>query len=146
MPVDDDSPTENFRFAIGTLEGRVRFDLGSVIPIAALRSYSWHANTRAPQLYRAYGADGTAPGFEPSPKFGTDPRKCGWTLIANVDTRPASGPPGGKHAVDISHRSGLLGQYRYLLFEMFPTETDDGNGNTFYSEIDVIRRKRGPIR
>jgi hypothetical protein len=140
MPKEDDSPGENFRFAIGTLEGRVRFDLGSVLPVSEIHSYSWHPNTRAPQLYRVYGSDGAGAGFDPAPKFGTDPAERGWTLIADVDTRPATGPPGGKYAVSISRDSGGLGNCRYLLFVMFPTEADDGSGNTFYSEIDVIRK------
>jgi peroxiredoxin len=141
MPSNDDSRDQNFRFAIGSLEGRVRFDLGGIIPISEVRSYSWHANTRGPQLYRLFAADGVAPGFDPAPKIGADPTAHGWTLIANVDTRPPNDSPGGKYAVSISRPAQSLGSYRYLLFQMFPTEAEDGSGNTFYSEIDVIRQK-----
>ena len=31
-----------------------------------------------------------------------------------------------------------LGRYRYLLFDISRTESDDDYGNTFYGEIDVI--------
>jgi hypothetical protein len=37
----------------------------------------------------------------------------------------------------------MVGKYRYLLFDIFRTETADPFGNTFYSEIDVIDRN-GP--
>jgi hypothetical protein len=58
--------------------------------------------------------------------------------VANVDTRPASGPDGGQYGVSISDSSGSLGQFRYLLFDMARTEDRDPFGNTFYSEIDVV--------
>src|SRR5438034_6484004 len=35
-------------------------------------------------------------------------------------------------------KAGALGQYRYLLFDIFRTGMDDNFDNTFYSEIDVI--------
>ena len=34
-----------------------------------------------------------------------------------------------------------IGKYRYLLFDISRTETDDDFGNTFYSEITVIEKK-----
>ena len=77
--------------------------------------------------------------FNPGPKIGTDPASCGWTLVATVDTRPANQPPGGQYKVTITNPNGVLGKYRYLLFEMFPTETNDSWGHTFYSEITVTR-------
>jgi len=33
-----------------------------------------------------------------------------------------------------------LGNYRYLLFDCYVTELYDNWGNTFYSEIDVVRK------
>jgi hypothetical protein len=141
MPTSQDERDQNFRFAMGTLEGRVRFDLGHVVPISEINSYSWHSDTRAPQLYRVFGSNGDAASFDLAPKIGIDPASCGWTIIADVDTRPQSGPVGGRYAVNLSNSSGLLGSYRYLLFVMFATETDDDSGHTFYSEIDVIQRK-----
>jgi hypothetical protein len=40
--------------------------------------------------------------------------------------------------VSIADSDGSLGKFRYLLFDIVKTETDDPFGNTFYSEIDVI--------
>jgi len=69
-----------------------------------------------------------------------DPQGAAWKLIASVDTRPAEGTMGGQYGVSISDAEGILGEYRYLLFDIFRTEDDDSFGNTFYSEIDVIDR------
>lgn len=71
----------------------------------------------------------------------TDPAKCGWKLLATVDTRPKDGKPGGQYGVSITGSSGALGKFRYLLFDVVPTETDDPWGNTFFSEIDVLQKK-----
>src|SRR6185369_10284033 len=68
----------------------------------------------------------------------TKPESCGWKLIGKVDTRPTEGQGGGQYGVSISDSSGDIGKYRYLLFDLFRTETADPFGNTFYSEIDVI--------
>ena len=64
----------------------------------------------------------------------------GWRQIAFVDTRPKEGDGGGQYAVSLTDTTGSLGRYRYLLFDVFETESDDVWGNTFYSEIDVIRK------
>lgn len=141
LPPNNDAPGKNFFFAMGTLEGRFRIDLRAAIPIARINSYSWHKDNRAPQVYKLYGSDGNAAGFNPAPKIGTDPATCGWTYIATVDTRPVGSPPGGRYAVSISDPSGTIGNYRYLLFETFVTETADMWGHTFYSEISVIQRR-----
>ena len=77
-------------------------------------------------------------GFKAEPKRGTDPESCGWKLVAKVDSRPKDGPVGGQYGVSISDSGGSLGQYRYLLFDISKTESEDPFGNTFYSEIDVI--------
>jgi len=58
--------------------------------------------------------------------------------LTRIDTRPSKGEMGGQYGVSISDSSGTLGHYRYLLFVMACTESDDDFGNTFYSEIDVI--------
>jgi RNA polymerase sigma factor (sigma-70 family) len=138
MPHDEDEPNENFRFAIDSGEGRVKADLKRSIPIAQINTYSWHTDTRAPQYYRVYGSNGNAAGFD----AGRDPASCGWELIASVDTRPPANPqPGGRYAVSISGATGPIGPFRYLLFVMLPTETADGFGHTFYSEIDIVEKK-----
>jgi hypothetical protein len=138
LPVEEDQPDSNFFFAEDTAGGRVEADLGNVIPVKEINSYSWHPNTRGPQVYRLYASDGTADDFNAKPGTGIDPEKTGWKLIAIVDTRPKSGDGGGQYGVNISDSTGLIGKFRYLLFDMSRTEADDSFGNTFYSEINVI--------
>jgi hypothetical protein len=138
MPTEEDQPDENFFFNADTPGGRLRLDLNQVKTIQQINTYSWHANTRGPQVYKVYGASGTGDGFNASPKRGVDPATCGWTLIASVDTRPKDGEPGGQYGVSIGASAGAVGDYRYLLFDCSATESDDGFGNTFYSEIDVL--------
>jgi hypothetical protein len=133
-PGDWDEPASNLFFAPGTWGGRVRIDLGAVTSIAQINSYSWHPDSRAPQLYKVYGSDGSEPNLNLSPESRIDPAKAGWKLIAFVDTRPAEGESGGQYGVSIRD----VGRYRYLLFDVFETEGDDDWSNTFYSEIDVI--------
>ncbi|MCU0913417.1 MAG: basic secretory family protein [Planctomycetes bacterium] len=139
VPTEDDQPGENFFFNAGTAGGRLLVDLGAVIDIKQINTYSWHPGSRGPQVYTLYAGSGTVPGFEPQPKSGTDPQQCGWARIAQVDTRPRSGPDGGQYGVTIRDAAdGIVGRYRYLLFEIARTERQDGFGNTFYSEIDVV--------
>jgi hypothetical protein len=137
LPDEEDQPTENFFFDAGTEGGRLQVDLGSVIAIRQINSYSWHPGDRAPQVYRLYAADGAAAGFEATPAKDRDLEKCGWKLLANVDTRPRNGERGGQYGVSISDTGGSLGRFRYLLFDVARTEERDTFGNTFYSEIDV---------
>jgi hypothetical protein len=141
VPTEEDQPEQNFFFNAGTPGGRILVDLGSVIEIKAVNTYSWHPNTRGPQVYELFASDGASPDFAREPKKSADLEKSGWKRIAKVDTRPKSGEPGGQYAVSISDSEGLLGKYRYLLFDMVKTESDDEFGNTFYSEIDVIDAK-----
>jgi hypothetical protein len=138
VPSGEDEPSANFFFRAGTDGGRIQIDLGSVISVQQVGSYSWHAGPRAPQVYELYAADGTAAGFKPEPKKGTDPATCGWKFVASVDTRPKDGDGAGQHGVAITDSTGVLGKYRYLLFDIARTEDRDAFGNTFYSEIDVI--------
>ena len=138
VPTEEDQPSENFFFNAGTEGGRLLIDLGNTIAVKQVSTYSWHPNTRGPQVYELYAGDGKADGFNAQPKKGTDPATCGWKLIAKVDTRPDDGQGGGQYAVSISDSGGAIGTYRYLLFDISRTESTDPFGNTFYSEIDVI--------
>ena len=108
-------------------------DFTTTIEIAQVNTYSWHPNSRGPQLYKLYAADGSDPKFNPDPKRGIDPSTCGWKLIALVSTLPDSGDGGGQYASSVTD----VGKYRYLLFDCYVTELYDNWGNTFYSEIDV---------
>ena len=137
VPIDEDRPTENFFFGVGTKGGRLLVDLGAIAEVRNVNTYSWHSDTRGPQVYRLYAADGNADDFNAQPKQGADPEKCGWKRVADVDTRPKEGEGGGQYGVSISESGGVLGKYRYLLFDVSRTEATDPFGNTFYSEIDV---------
>ena len=105
--------------------------------LTAVNSYSWHPDTRGPQVYKLYASDGTTEGFNAKPK-GVAPESCGWKLLANVDCRTSQNESGGQYGVSISDSTGSLGEWRYLLFAIQATESDDPFGNTFYSEIDLI--------
>jgi Peptidase of plants and bacteria len=138
VPTDADEPGENFFFNVNTDGGRLLVDLTNAVNISQINTYSWHTDTRAPQVYKLYGSDGTAKDFEEEPKRDTNPEQHGWKLITKVDTRPKEGEKGGQYGVSISDSEGTIGKYRYLLFDCSRTEDDDAFGNTFYSEIDVL--------
>jgi hypothetical protein len=142
VPTEEDQPDRNVFFDAGTGGGRFRLDLGGAFELAQVNTYSWHLDTRGPQVYRLWTSDGTAPRFNGEPKGNVDPATCGWKLIAVVDTRKKDGKgDGGQYGVSITDASGSLGKYRYLLFDCYVTETGDDFGNTFYSEVDVIVKK-----
>jgi len=140
LPDAEDQPRRNFFLNTGTGGGRIRMDLGSVIALAQINSYSWHSGSRGPQLYRVWASDGAAANFNATPRGTIDPATCGWTSIAIVDTR-TNDEDGGQYGVSITDLSGSLGKFRYLLFDLYPVEVADNSGNTFYSEIDVIAKK-----
>jgi len=141
LPTADDEPGANLFFRAGSMGGRLRIDLGSVIEVAQINTYSWHPNSRGPQLYKLYAADGLDPRFNADPKRPLDPATCGWKLITTVSTLPKEGNYGGQYGVSITGGDGVLGNYRYLLFDCYPAEINDDWGNTFYSEIDVVAKK-----
>jgi predicted alpha-1,2-mannosidase len=139
LPTGEDQPEENFFFNAGTSGGRLEVDLGGVTSLRQINTYSWHPNTRGPQVYTLYASDGTASDFNAAPKSGMDPQMCGWKLKVKVNTKSQNADDdGGQYCVSISDTDGVLGKYRYLLFDMARTENDDDFGNTFYSRIDVI--------
>ena len=140
LPASQDQPRANFFSSAGSSGGRFRLDLGRLVEIAQVNSYSWHPNSRGPQVYLLYASDGADPKFNAEPKGYVDPTTAGWVLLTIVDTRQKYGPMGGQYGVSVAATNGILGKYRYLLFDTVATETDDDWGNTFYSEIDVISR------
>ena len=135
LPNSGDQPAANFFFR-GPDGGRLLVDLGSVIDLRQINTYSWHPDVRGPQVYQLYASDGKAPVFAAQPKRPADPARAGWRLIASVDTRPKDGPLGGQYGVSIAD----AGAARYLLFDIARTESADPFGQTFFSEIDVIDR------
>jgi hypothetical protein len=140
LPAAEDEPAENFFFDAGTKGGRLLVDLRDVLEIKQVNTYSWHAGPRGPQVYALYGSDGQPAGFEARPKDGTVPQQCGWKAITRVDTRQQYGLAAGQYGVSISGRGDALGRFRYLLFVVSCTETQNEFGNTFFSEIDILDR------
>lgn len=133
---NDDQPSTAFFFAEHTVGGRLKLDLGAVKEIGQINTYSWHTDTRAPQVYKVYVADGTEDGFDADPKMFVDPALVGWTLLASVDTRKGGG---GQYGVSVGDGDGVsMGKAQYVLFDISRTESDDTNGNTFFNEIDVV--------
>jgi hypothetical protein len=141
LPAGEDQPAANVFFSAGSSGGRFRMDLGRTIDIAQVNTYSWHPNSRGPQLYKLYAADDYE-SLDLNPKRGIDPATRGWKFIATVSTLPSQGEDGGQYGVSVRDPSGSLGNYRYLLFDCYVTELYDNWGNTFYSEIDVIAKPR----
>lgn len=121
-------------------EGRFHADLGASVKLRAVRSYSWHRDRRAPQVYTLWGSN------EPTmPDAGfTSARDTRWKLLARVDTTKLG--DGGVHAVEVvaendgssgeddanaaRRETREIGAYRYLLF-ITPSQ------GTFFSEVDV---------
>ena len=136
LPQEEDEPGGNVFFRAGSTGGRFRMDLITPIEIARINSYSWHPNSRGPQLYKVYGADGSESNLNLDPKRGVDPASCGWKLIALVSTLSDKTDDGGQYAASVSD----VGKYRYLLFDCYVTELYDNWGNTFYSEIDILKK------
>jgi len=125
----------------GSDGGRLVIDMTRDLAIAYIASFSWHRGSRGPQpqVYTLFAADGLSPVFQHDPRRGTDPALCGWMRLARVDTRPTDGAEGGgQHGVAIRALRGPLGTFRYLLFDIEPTQTRDAFGHTFFSEIDVV--------
>jgi hypothetical protein len=146
-PTRDQDESLMCTFMPGSVEGRIKADLGRTIAVEQINSYAWYKDShRWAQVYRVYGSDGTKAGFDPEPKNGTDPASCGWSLIAAVDTRETRGgtmlrdDDRGQSGVSIRGEAGAIGKYRYLLFVTFATETHNAWGQTFWSEIDVVGR------
>ena len=137
-PSEEDQPSANFFFRGGTQGGRFSADLGAIVSVAAVSSYSWHPGGRGPQVYTLYGATGTNAGFVAAPARPADPAASGWALIAKVDTRKAAEKFGGQYAVCVTNNSSTLGAFRYFLWDVQPTDNNDPFGQTFYSEIDVV--------
>ena len=138
VPTEEDQPSANFFFRGGSQGGRIAADLGSIINVAAVCSYSWHPGGRGPQVYTLYAATGTNAGFVAAPAKSADPATSGWQLIAKVDTRKAADQVGGQYAVCVTNATATLGAFRYFLWDVQPTDSNDPFGQTFYSEIDIV--------
>ncbi len=140
LPSGADSPDDNFFFEDGNVGGRFLIDLRQDMDVVQVNTYSWHSNSRGPQLYKLYARDSAAGDFDRVALAVGDPASQGWKYLAQVDTRPGGSDMGGQYGVSIMSPRGVIGHYRYLLFDCRRTEEVDRWGNTFYSEVDVIAR------
>lgn len=145
-----DAPSESLLFRDGARHAFLLMDLGRVVPVTKINTYTWAQDNRfgddirlhgrAPQRYVLYGsASQTAP-----PSDG-DLSKSGWTPIAIVDTDawfqvPQKGtwnnrPP--QQAVSITSRNGPVAKVRYLLWHVFPPK-NGAHQHSGFGEIDVF--------
>jgi hypothetical protein len=138
LPASADDASGNFFFKAGSDGGRLVIDLGSLIDVKQINTYSWNSGSHAAQVYKVYGSDGRANNFSTQSITGGAPESFGWKRITKVDTRPAQGTGTGQYGVSVSDANGTIGKYRYIMFDFSPTEKDDDQGNTYYSEIDVV--------
>jgi hypothetical protein len=137
-PGNNDEPSANFFFTQGAKGGRILLDLGKPTAVKQINTYSWHSQSRGPQVYKLYAAAGSEKGLNAKPQKNVTPDQAGWKLLASVDTRPKQGSPGGQYGVSVSDTAGkTIGTFRYLLFDVSQTQNQDIFGNTFFSEIDV---------
>ena len=145
---EEDQPDENFFFRAGSSGGRIVLDLRSVIEVERVSTYSWHPGTRGPQVYTLFASDGSAESFNAAPARDTDPEKCGWNRVASVDTRPKQGDSGGQYGVSVLDSGGVLGKFRYLLFDISRTEDADPSGtpSTVKSTSSTITPPTRPWR
>ena len=115
---------------------RVLVDLGRNTRISRINVYSWHSGALSPQRYTLWASDaGSPPDAEPADLSRS------WKEVARVDTFPLG--EGGKHGSSINSRSGGVGNYRYLLFDLSANKPEWSRSG-FLSEIDVyaVGRKR----
>jgi len=143
----NDQPDESFFFPNGAT-GSFLVDLGSMVTVEKIHTYSWHLSEvdvgkrrRAVQRYTLWAlSDGGDPDRTPS----VDDSR-GWIRIARVDTDAFFGVEEDPHrpaqqACAIRSNGAALGEFRYLLFQVVPTPMTDGipSRHTFFGEIDVF--------
>ncbi len=127
--VGDNNPNQN--------QIRFRMDLGTDQRIAQINSYSRYdqgqssgGGARTHQRFTLYVApDGVA-----NPN---DPTTAGWVNLGSVDTE-ANGWFGGTEGVSFQDTSGVIGMYRYVLWDTQGGWSGNYNLGTFYGEFDVV--------
>lgn len=132
VPSGDDDPRANFFLAAGSDGGRILVDLGELVELERITTYSRHFKNRGPQVYTLYGTESAEP-----PPADANLTENGWRKVAVVDTRRPNSPMGGRHAANLT---GEFGKLRQLVFEIKPTEKETPFGLTFFSEIDLVKR------
>ena len=113
---------------------RVLVDLGRNTSVARINVYSWHSGALSPQRYTLWAAHSeSAPAAEPADLAPA------WKKLAEVDTTSLG--EGGKHGSSINARDGVIGRYRYLLFDL-PANKPEWSRSGFLSEVDVYAAGR----
>ena len=113
---------------------RVLLNLGTAVDVARINVFSWHSGALSPQRYTLWAADGdSAPAADPADLA------LGWKKLAEVDTTSLG--EGGKHGSSLNARDGVIGRYRYLLFDL-PANKPEWSRSGFLSEIDVYAAGR----
>ena len=140
-----DSRRESVFFA-NNESGLLLMDLGQKVSVTKVNTYSWHRNAlaendcaRAVQKFSLYGfAEDTLPSTDGVLE------DRGWEFIGSVNTDdffggevPQLRPE--QQASSITAASGSLGRYRYLLWQVRPSQNGPTSAdyNTFYGEFDV---------
>ncbi|MBL8813069.1 MAG: hypothetical protein JNM43_23070 [Planctomycetaceae bacterium] len=137
IPSNADDPAHSFFLNAGSTEGVIAVDLEHAVELTQIVTYSWHTDSRAPQVYSVYTATGDEAGFE-LPKSAADMAQSSvWKKLADVDSRSRN-RAGGQHAVSIQNAGKSLGTYRYLVFVVQSTEPGNRFSHTFFSEIDLV--------
>ncbi len=141
-----DQPEESL-FPPNGADAAILLDLQKAIPVAMIRTYSWHLSEvdvgtrrRAVQRYTVWGSK------EKPKQLPIAEEARGWTRIARVDTdaffQVAEDPdrPAQQACELFSSDGQSLGKFRYLLFDVVPTPMPTGipPQHTFFGEIDVI--------
>ena len=130
------APMESAFFDDNT-SGSLLVDLGQVVSVHKVNSYSWHQHDkqeqhrhRAQQRFTLYGFAGNE-----LPDLDLPPASTGWTRIARVNSdrffrvgHPLDRP--AQQASSVTAAQGEIGQFRYLLWEV--------NHHTFFGELDVF--------
>lgn len=130
------APMESAFFGDNT-SGSFLVDLGRVISVHKINSYSWHQHDkkeqhrhRAQQRFTLYGFAG-----DELPDLDLPPVKAGWTRVARVNSdlvfevaHPLDRP--AQQACSVTAAQGEIGRFRYLLWEV--------EHHTFFGELDVF--------
>ena len=139
-----DSPSESVFFA-NNATGLLLLDLGRALSVTKINTYSWHQNKDAENRFRAVQRF-TLYGFAGDVLPATDGAlaEAGWIQLARVNSddffrvaQPLDRP--AQQACSITGAQGTVGRFRYLLWEVEPTQVRKPSvmNNTFYGEFDV---------
>jgi hypothetical protein len=130
------APMESALFDDNT-SGSLLIDLGRVVSVTKVNSYSWHQHEkreqhrhRAQQQFTLYGFAG-----DQLPDLELPPAKAGWTRIARVNSDRVFGVAepldrSAQQACSVTAAQGEIGRFRYLLWDV--------QHHTFFGELDVF--------